>query len=212
MQNLTLLCGFCFLTVGWQKSNKVLGIKTSVGFYFFCIFRCNKLIISVMGVFSFIKDAGEKIFGKVKEQEEENIEVSEAKNEILRKENVKAASKLLEIIEKFDLSVENPVINIEGNTATVYGLADSQEIREKIVLLIGNSEGIARVDDRLAVKIEAPEASFHTVERGENLSKIAKEYYKDANKYMVVFEANRPMLKDPDKIYPGQVLRIPQQQ
>ncbi|MBI6120432.1 peptidoglycan-binding protein LysM [Salegentibacter sp. F60176] len=165
-----------------------------------------------MGVFSFIKDAGEKIFGKVKEQEEENIEVSEAKNEILRKENVKAASKLLEIIEKFDLSVENPVINIEGNTATVYGLADSQEIREKIVLLIGNSEGIARVDDRLAVKIEAPEASFHTVERGENLSKIAKEYYKDANKYMVVFEANRPMLKDPDKIYPGQVLRIPQQQ
>ncbi|MBE7641316.1 peptidoglycan-binding protein LysM [Salegentibacter sp. BLCTC] len=165
-----------------------------------------------MGVFSFIKDAGEKIFGKVKEQEEENIEVSEAKNEILRKENVKAASKLLEIIEKFDLSVENPVINIEANTATVYGLADSQEIREKIVLLIGNSEGIARVDDRLAVKIEAPEASFHTVERGENLSKIAKEYYKDANKYMVVFEANRPMLKDPDKIYPGQVLRIPQQQ
>ncbi|MBI6117380.1 peptidoglycan-binding protein LysM [Salegentibacter maritimus] len=165
-----------------------------------------------MGVFSFIKDAGEKIFGKVKEQEEENIEVSEAKNEILRKENVKAAGKLLEIIEKFDLSVENPVINIEGNTATVYGLADSQEIREKIVLLIGNSEGIARVDDRLAVKIEAPEASFRTVERGENLSKIAKEYYKDANKYMVVFEANRPMLKDPDKIYPGQVLRIPQQQ
>ncbi|WP_289022252.1 peptidoglycan-binding protein LysM [uncultured Salegentibacter sp.] len=165
-----------------------------------------------MGVFLFIKDAGEKIFGKVKEQEEENIEVSEAKNEILRKENVKAASKLLEIIEKFDLSVENPVINIEGNTATVYGLADSQEIREKIVLLIGNSEGIARVDDRLAVKIEAPEASFHTVERGENLSKIAKEYYKDANKYMVVFEANRPMLKDPDKIYSGQVLRIPQQQ
>lgn len=165
-----------------------------------------------MGIFSFIKDAGEKIFGKEKEQNQENIEVSEAKNEILRKENEKAASKLLEIIEKLDLSVENPVINIEGNTATVYGLADSQEIREKIVLLIGNSEGIARVDDRLAVKIEAPEASFHTVERGENLSKIAKEYYKDANKYMVVFEANRPMLKDPDKIYPGQVLRIPQQQ
>ena len=165
-----------------------------------------------MGIFSFIKDAGEKIFGKEKGQNQENIEVSEAKNEILRKENEKAASKLLEIIEKLDLSVENPVINIEGNTATVYGLAESQEIREKIVLLIGNSEGIARVDDRLAVKIEAPEASFHTVERGENLSKIAKEYYKDANKYMVVFEANRPMLKDPDKIYPGQVLRIPQQQ
>ena len=164
-----------------------------------------------MSVFSFIKDAGEKIFGKEKEQEEGNLEVSEAKNEILRKENARAASKLLEIIEELDLAVENPVINIEANTATVYGLVDSQEIREKIVLLIGNSEGIARVDDRLAVKIEAPEASFHTVERGENLSNIAKEYYKDSNKYLKIFEANKPMLKDPDKIYPGQVLRIPRQ-
>jgi len=162
-----------------------------------------------MGIFSFIKDAGEKIFGKEKEKEEEHIEITEAKKEIVRKENAKAAEKLLETIKGLDLTVENPVINIEGNTATVYGLADSQAIREKIVLVIGNSEGIAKVDDRLAVKIEAPEASFHTVERGENLSKIAKEYYGDANKYTVIFEANKPMLKDPNKIYPGQVLRIP---
>lgn len=162
-----------------------------------------------MGIFSFIKDAGEKIFGKEKEKEEEHIEITEAKKEIVRKENAKAAEKLLETIKGLDLTVENPVINIEGNTATVYGLADSQAIREKIVLVIGNSEGIAKVDDRLAVKIEAPEASFHTVERGENLSKIAKEHYGDANKYTVIFEANKPMLKDPNKIYPGQVLRIP---
>ena len=44
---------------------------------------------------------------------------------------------------------------------------------------------------------------------GDTLSKIAKEMYGDANKYPVIFEANKPMLKDPDKIYPGQVLRIP---
>lgn len=162
-----------------------------------------------MGIFSFIKDAGDKVFGKEKEKEEEHIEITEAKKEIVRKENAKAAEKLLETIKGLDLSVENPVINIEGNTATVYGLADSQAIREKIVLVIGNSEGIAKVDDRLAVKIEAPEASFHTVERGENLSKIAKEHYGDANKYTQIFEANKPMLKDPNKIYPGQVLRIP---
>jgi len=162
-----------------------------------------------MGVFSFIKDAGEKLFGKEKEEEEENIEITEAKKEIIRKENARAAKKLLETIKGLQLEVENPVIDIEGNTATVYGLADSQATREKIVLLIGNSEGIAKVDDRLAVKIEAPEAAYHTVERGENLSKIAKEHYGDVNKYTVIFNANKPMLKDPDKIYPGQVLRIP---
>jgi len=162
-----------------------------------------------MGIFSFVKDAGEKLFGKDKEKEEENIEITEAKKEIIRKENEKAAQKLLETIKDLDMAVENPVIDIQGNTATVYGLADSQAIREKIILIIGNSEGIAKVDDRLAVKIEAPEAGFHTVERGDNLSKIAKEHYDDTNKYMVIFEANKPMLKDPDKIYPGQVLRIP---
>jgi len=162
-----------------------------------------------MGIFSFIKDAGEKIFGKEKEQEEENIEISEAKKEILRKENAKAADKLLETIKGLGLTVENPVIDIEGSVATVYGLADSQAIREKIVLIIGNSDGIAKVDDRLAVKVEEPESGFHTVERGENLSKIAEEHYGEANKYTVIFEANKPMLKDPDKIFPGQVLRIP---
>ncbi|HKL34734.1 MAG TPA: peptidoglycan-binding protein LysM [Salegentibacter sp.] len=160
-------------------------------------------------MFSFIKDAGEKIFGKEKEKEEEHIEITEAKKEKVKKQNERASEKLLETIEGLDLAVENPVINIEVNTATVYGLADSQAIREKIVLVIGNSEGIAKVDDRLAVKVEEPEASFHTVERGENLSKIAEEHYDDANKYTVIFEANKPMLKDPNKIYPGQVLRIP---
>ena len=44
---------------------------------------------------------------------------------------------------------------------------------------------------------------------GDNLSKIAKKFYGDANKYPVIFEANKPMLKDPNKIYPGQNLRIP---
>jgi nucleoid-associated protein YgaU len=54
-----------------------------------------------------------------------------------------------------------------------------------------------------------PEATFYTVKKGDYLSKIAKEVYGDASKYNVIFEANKPMLKDPDLIYPGQVLRIP---
>ena len=55
----------------------------------------------------------------------------------------------------------------------------------------------------------AAESRFHVVVSGDNLSKIAKQYYGDANKYPLIFEANKPMLTHPDKIYPGQALRIP---
>ena len=81
--------------------------------------------------------------------------------------------------------------------------------KKKVVLVVGNSEGIATVDDQMTVQHTEPEAQFHTVVSGDSLSKIAKHYYGDAMKYPVIFEANKPMLSDPDKIYPGQVLRIP---
>ena len=61
----------------------------------------------------------------------------------------------------------------------------------------------------MEVEIQEPEAVFHTVVSGDTLSKIAKKVYGNAMKYPVIFEANKPMLSHPDKIYPGQVLRIP---
>ena len=54
-----------------------------------------------------------------------------------------------------------------------------------------------------------PESQFYTVKKGDTLSKIAKEFYGEASKYPQIFAANKPMLKHPDKIYPGQMLRIP---
>src|SRR5262249_2182580 len=80
---------------------------------------------------------------------------------------------------------------------------------EKVVLAVGNVEGIARVEDRLEGSNPQPEARYYTVVKGDTLSKIARAQYGEANKYPQIFEANKPMLKDPDKIYPGQVLRIP---
>ena len=85
----------------------------------------------------------------------------------------------------------------------------SQEDKEKLVLACGNVRGIAEVDEDLEVEQKAPEATMYTVKSGDSLSKIAKQHYGDASKYPRIFEANRPMLSDPDKIYPGQVLRIP---
>ena len=85
----------------------------------------------------------------------------------------------------------------------------TQADREKVILVLGNTAGIAQVDDRLEVERKEPEAQFYTVKAGDTLSKIAKQHYGNANKYPTILEANRPMLRNPDQIYPGQVLRIP---
>ena len=86
--------------------------------------------------------------------------------------------------------------------ATVYGEAENQATREKVVLVVGNTAGIASVDDQMTTAIQEPEAQFHTVVSGDSLSKIAKVYYGNAMKYPEIFEANKPMLTHPDKIYP----------
>ena len=77
------------------------------------------------------------------------------------------------------------------------------------MLCCGNVTGVAAVDDQMQVDVPAASAQFHTVVSGDNLSKISKQYYGDPNKYPQIFEANKPMLSSPDRIYPGQVLRIP---
>ncbi len=151
-----------------------------------------------MGLFSFIKNAGAKVFGIGKTTEEEAAEAAAEK-----------ASKLSEAVRSLDLNVENLNINVEGDLATVYGEAENQATREKVVLVVGNTAGIASVDDQMTTAIQEPEAQFHTVVSGDSLSKIAKVYYGNAMKYPEIFEANKPMLTHPDKIYPGQVLRIP---
>ena len=92
---------------------------------------------------------------------------------------------------------------------TVSGTAADQATKEKILLAAGNVAGVAEVDDQITVTNPEPEAQFHTVVRGDTLSAISKKFYGDANKYNTIFEANKPMLTHPDKIYPGQVLRIP---
>lgn len=164
-----------------------------------------------MGLFNFIKNAGAKIFGSGKETKQQTAKVEGDKGAREREENDKAARKLEETIRDLKLQVDNLRINIEGEMATVSGRALNQSTREKVVLVVGNVEGISQVDDNMQVENKEPEAVFHTVETGDTLSKIAKQHYGDANKYPEIFEANKPMLSHPDKIYPGQVLRVPAQ-
>ena len=162
-----------------------------------------------MGLFSFIKDAGAKVFGIGKTTAEEKAEeAAKAAAEELRAEEA-AARKLEETIRDLQLQVENLNVHIDDDTATISGLAYDQSTKEKVVLVVGNTGGIATVDDQMTVEHVEPEAQFHTVVKGDTLGKIAKHYYGNAMKYPMIFEANKPMLTDPDKIYPGQVLRIP---
>ena len=150
-----------------------------------------------MGLFSFIKNAGARVFGIGKTTEEEAVE---------------AATNLRNAVETLGFEVADLNISVDDDVATVSGEASNQATREKVVLVIGNTEGIASVDDRMTVavaEVVEPAAQFHTVASGDTLGKIAKTYYGNAMKYPVIFEANKPMLEHPDKIYPGQVLRIP---
>ena len=89
------------------------------------------------------------------------------------------------------------------------GQVDNQSDAEKIALAVGNVEGVSSVDNQIEVAVKEPESKYHTVVEGDWLSKIAKTYYNDATKFDVIFEVNKPMLSDPEKKYPGQVLRIP---
>ena len=158
-----------------------------------------------MGLFSFIKNAGAKVFGIGKTEEEEAAENAAKAAELAAAK----AAKLASAVDALGLKVEGLDIKVDGDLATVYGEAEDQATREKVVLVVGNTEGIASVDDQMTTAVQEPEAQFHTVVSGDTLGKIAKTYYGNAMKYPVIFEANKPMLSDPDKIYPGQVLRIP---
>ncbi len=162
-----------------------------------------------MGLFSFIKDAGAKVFGIGKTTAEEKAEARLEETARIEAQNERASQRLINTISDLGFEVENICVSIDGDVATVNGTAKNQETREKVILVIGNTAGIAGVEDAMDVAIEEPVATFHTVERGDTLGKIAKKVYGNAMKYPVIFEANRPMLTHPDKIYPGQVLRIP---
>ena len=114
-------------------------------------------------------------------------------------------------IAKFDFKVTALTVNFDvaSGTARVFGVAADQETKEKVILAAGNVAGVAAVQDMMTVDRSAPEAQYYSVVSGDTLSKIAKQFYGKSSQWNAIFEANRDQLDDPDKIQPGQVLRIP---
>jgi len=190
-----------------------------------------------MGIFDFVKNAGAKVFKHAPDDKAESYKP------------------LRQHVEEHGIDADDIRFRYDGGVLIVEGNVPDQDTREKVILIVGNVEGVDKVDDRLHVgKPTAPLAGSttpgqhaplgavngtlgaprpdpvvlrggagagggggaggwssrtYTVKKGDTLSAIAKETLGNANRYQLIFEANKPMLKDPDKIYPGQVLRIP---
>jgi nucleoid-associated protein YgaU len=167
-----------------------------------------------MGMFSFIKEAGEKLFGVDKAEAaeaatpatptppsaEQTAALSDAAGDAIATYINSMGLKVEALDVKFDTASE---------TVTVSGVAPDQVTREKVVLCCGNVANVTKVNDLMTVSTPETESQMYTVVKGDNLSKISKQFYGTPNKYPQIFEANKPMLTHPDKIYPGQVLRIP---
>ncbi|NSX53179.1 peptidoglycan-binding protein LysM [Parasulfitobacter algicola] len=140
-----------------------------------------------MGLWNFVKSAGKSLIGK-----------DDAPEEVTQAALVKEVGDLGFKTDGLDISVDGDKVKISGD-----GI--DQETKEKIILAVGNVEGVAEVEE----DISGNDPVFHTVEKGDTLWGIAQKTLGDGNRHNEIFEANKPMLSHPDKIYPGQVLRIP---
>lgn len=141
-----------------------------------------------MGLWTFVKDAGKKLTGRAEAADAPDMDT------------------LMAEIEALGLQAEGLNVSVEGDKVSVTGSAVSQEAKEKVILAVGNVRGVAAVED----DVYGTDPVFYTVKKGDNLSAIAKRTLGKSSRYPEIFEANKPMLTHPDKIYPGQVLRIPQ--
>lgn len=162
-----------------------------------------------MGLFSFIKEAGEKLFGG----DEVEKAAAEGNSETITQLNAKAADAIQQYIEAQNLGLDNLNVIYDGASqkVSVFGDAPSREAFEKVTLAAGNVANVQSVENKMQIASDGggDAAQYHDVVSGDTLSAIAKKYYGDANQYHAIFEANKPMLSHPDKIYPGQKLRIP---
>ncbi len=164
-----------------------------------------------MSLISFIRDAGEKLFKSAPAPSAAPAAAAPAQPDIASL-NKTAGEAITKYIGSQNLTADGLDVQYDGasQTVTVSGVAPDQSTKEKIVLCCGNVAAVSKVNDMLTVSSPAePESTYREVKSGDTLSKIAKEAYGDANAYMKIFEANKPMLSNPDKIYPGQILRIP---
>ena len=143
-----------------------------------------------MGLFDFARNMGKKLFGGDDDP----------------------AEKIKEHIEEDNPGIDGLEVTYEGGKVIIAGEATSADALEKAVLMAGNIEGVEAVDTSgVTAPVQTVTVEFYTIQKGDTLSGIAKKFYGKASDYPKIFEANREVIKDPDLIYPGQVIRIPKE-
>ncbi|MEO0367807.1 MAG: peptidoglycan-binding protein LysM [Pseudomonadota bacterium] len=142
-----------------------------------------------MGLFDFAADIGKKVFG-----------IGDAN----------AAEQIKENIEANNPGVADLSVSLEDEVCSLSGTCETAEAKEKVVLMAGNMKGVASVNgDGLTAPESAAEVEYYTIKSGDTLWAIASEFLGNGAKYTEIFEANREVIEDPDKIFPGQKIRIP---
>jgi nucleoid-associated protein YgaU len=170
-----------------------------------------------MSIATFVRDAGERIVANAKAAFQmrpgEKDEAAPTKSTAPKSTppTKSAGDAIADYIRAQNLQIDDLKVTFDAAASTVHvsGTAEDQATKEKVILCCGNVAGVEKVDENITVRQSSASAQFHTVASGDTLSAIAKKFYGDANKYQAIFDANKPMLKHPDKIYPGQSLRIP---
>ena len=179
-----------------------------------------------MSLISFLKDAGEKMLHPAAANDgtaapSAALAASNgatapagAASQDMRPKEAMLEQAILDYMVAQKLPTSDVTVRFDASDATVHlsGSVPDQHSREKMILCCGNVQGVAHVDDGLTVAAgETAASQYYTVQSGDSLSKIAQHFYGDAGKFDAIFEANQPMLSDPNRIYPGQTLRIPPQ-
>jgi len=141
-----------------------------------------------MGLFDFVKEIGNKLFNREED----------------------AAEKIKKHIEEANPGIEGLGVEFKDGVVSLTGKAASPEAMEKAVLMAGNVQGVSDVQiDKLQAPPVQAKVEYYIIKKGDTLSAIAKQFYGKANDYPKIFEANREVIKDPNKIFPGQKIRIP---
>lgn len=146
-----------------------------------------------MGLFDFVKDVGRQVFNT----------------------DAEAADNIKQHLELKTHGLSNLDVQFDDGTVTICGDCANDAVREQAILIAGNVQGVEKVvADDLKAPEAAPEepqakAEVYEIVSGDTLGGIAKRYYGKASMYMKIFEANRDIIDDPNKIYPGQKIRIP---
>lgn len=153
-----------------------------------------------MAFFDFLSNAGKKLLGNGDDNEAIKNEIESSFSE---------------------LPVQGLIVEVEGETVSLGGVATDIATKEKAILISGNVEGISKVNAEQLVTLaqiasenttveEIFKPVFYTIAKGDTLWGIATEFYGNGSKYTQIVEANLEVIKDADLIYPGQAIRIPE--